>query len=450
MIDQYQQAFQEEAREILIELESSLLELNDSPGEPELVARVFRALHTIKGSGAMFGFDELASFTHHLENAFDQVRNHRLPATSELISLALSAADHIKAMLDEAAGHGCADAAAAAGILARLGQLTGASAEPCSNPKKQTEATRAPAQPVPTEESRAWHIRFCPGPELLRYGANPVLLFRELRLLGALEIKADTSAVPPLSELEPERCYIAWDMVLTTSAGRDKIRDVFIFVEDSCELTVEPEAVAVSATASPAMPLPAATPAAIEAAPALPFVERRAGGGRRSTDKSDSPSSLRVGAAKVDQLVDLVGQLVTVQARLIEIATQREDREIQAVAEEIESLTAELRETSMGMRTLPLRSTFERFKRLVYDLSRSLHKQAELTFEGADTELDKTVIDQLGDPLMHLIRNSMDHGIEAPEARRAAGKPADRHHSSGRAACRSPGAGFGLRRWQGH
>jgi two-component system chemotaxis sensor kinase CheA len=410
LIDQYQQAFQEEAREILIELESSLLELNDSPAEPELVARVFRALHTIKGSGAMFGFDELSSFTHHLENAFDQVRNHRLPASSELISLALGAADHIKVMLDEAAGHGSADPATAAGILAKLGQLTGSAAEPDSNPEKKTEAARAPAPPV--EESRAWRIRFCPGPDLLRYGANPVLLFRELRLLGALEITAQTSAVPPLGELEPERCYVAWDMVLNTTAGRDKIRDVFIFVEDSCELTVEPAAEPASATASPAVQLPAATPATTEAAPAPPLVERRAGGGRRSTDKSDSPSSLRVGAAKVDQLVDLVGQLVTVQARLIELATQREDREIQSVAEEIESLTAELRETSMGMRTLPLRSTFERFKRLVYDLSRSLHKQAELTFEGADTELDKTVIDQLGDPLMHLIRNSMDHGIE--------------------------------------
>lgn len=127
-------------------------------------------------------------------------------------------------------------------------------------------------------------------------------------------------------------------------------------------------------------------------------------------------------AAKLDQLVDLVGQLVTVQARLAELATGREDRAMQAVAEEIEALTAQLRETSMGMRTLPLRSTFERFKRLVYDLGRSLHKEVELTFEGGETELDKTVLDQLNDPLMHLIRNSMDHGIESPEVRRAAGK----------------------------
>jgi two-component system chemotaxis sensor kinase CheA len=420
VIDQFQQAFQEEAREILIELESALLELNDSPGDPELVARVFRALHTIKGSGAMFGFDQLASFTHHLENAFDQVRNGRLEATPDLINLALSAADHIKAMLDEAAGRDCADPVVAADILTKVRQLTGA--PPILAPKGKVAEAVAPSQP---DAVRVWHIHFCPGPDLLRYGANPVLLFRELRQLGNLELKADTSAVPALADLEPERCYIAWDMILTTAAGRDKIRDVFIFVEDSCELKVAAAAGAdtVSADEASASVSPAA-PAITEVAPAPPFVEKRSGSGRRSTDKPDSPSSLRVAAAKVDQLVDLVGQLVTVQARLVEIATRREDREIHAVAEEIESLTAELRETSMGMRTLPLRSTFERFNRLVYDLGRSLHKEVELTFEGADTELDKTVIDQLGDPLMHLIRNSMDHGIEMPEQRLAAGKPA--------------------------
>jgi len=429
VIDQYQQAFQEEAREILIELESALLELNDSHGDSELVARVFRALHTIKGSGAMFGFDELAAFTHRLENAFDQVRNGRLQITADLVSLALSAVDHIRAMLDEAAGQGCADAAQAAAILAKVAELTGASAVPLHIPqdksKDQEKTGDGPPLPGPSNVSCAWRIGFRPGPELLHNGANPVLLFRELRQLGALELRADTSSIPAIAEIEPERCYLAWQMTLTAAAGRDKVRDVFIFVEDSCQLTIEAASSALPPSADPPSPSPAPPqllPDAsfTEAAPRA--VERRSGSGRRSTDKSDSPSSLRVGAAKVDQLVDLVGQLVTVQARLVEIATRREDREIQAVAEEIESLTAELRETSMGMRTLPLRSTFERFKRLVYDLGRSLHKQVELTFEGADTELDKTVIDQLGDPLMHLIRNSMDHGIEAPAERRAAGK----------------------------
>jgi len=404
MSDKYKQAFREEAREVLLDLESALLDLNEHRDDPELVGRAFRALHTIKGSGAMFGFDAIAAFTHDIENAFDQIRNGRLRATQDLISLSLAAVDQIKAMLDEAAGQGSGSAAATAQILAKLRVLTGASEMPVS----PSPAAAVASPPAVAGTTREWHISFRPGADLLRTGANPLLLLRELRQLGTLQVKADTSAIPAIAELDPERCYIAWDMVLTTAAGADAIRDVFIFVEESCELQVGPAPSSSQAT---------------ETAPAAPL-ERRLGDGRRSSDKEAQASSIRVAAAKLDQLVDLVGQLVTVQARLVEVAARREDRDMQAVAEEIEALTTELRETSMGMRTLPLRSTFERFKRLVYDLGRSLHKEVELTFEGGETELDKTVLDQLNDPLMHLIRNSMDHGIEVPEVRRAAGKPA--------------------------
>ena len=403
MIDKYKQAFREEAREILLDLESALLDLNENRDDTELVGRAFRALHTIKGSGAMFGFDAIAAFTHDIENAFDQIRNGRLRATPDLISLSLAAVDQIKAMLEEASGQDSASANTAQ-ILAKLRVLTGA----CEAPVKPAPAAAVTSAPAIAGTTREWHIRFRPGADLLRTGANPLLLLRELRQLGTLQVKADTSAIPAFGEIDPERCYIAWDMVLTTPAGADAIRDVFIFVEDSCELAVEP-APSLSQGAEPA---PTAPP------------EKRSGEGRRSSDKEAQGSSIRVAAAKLDQLVDLVGELVTVQARLGEVAARREDREMQAVAEDIEALTTELRETSMSIRMLPLRSTFERFRRLVHDLGRSLHKEVELTFEGADTELDKTVIDQLNDPLVHLIRNSMDHGIETPEARRAAGKPA--------------------------
>jgi two-component system chemotaxis sensor kinase CheA len=352
----------------------------------------------------MFRFDEVAAFTHHIENAFDQVRNGRMGTSPDLISLSLAAVDQIKAMLDEAAGQGRADAATSAHILGKVRELTGNRE---SIVAKKQEAVSAPLPPK-GGVARNWHISFRPGPDLLRRGANPLLLFRELRQLGTLQISVNTEGVPSLAELDPQRCYLAWNMVLTTTAELDKIRNVFIFVEDSYELAIEP---APTQNASDAL-VPAAS------------TERRAGEGRRAQDPAVAQaSSIRVAAAKLDQLVDLVGQLVTVQARLVEVAARHEDHDMQAVAEEIESLTTELRETSMGMRTVPLRSTFERFKRLVYDLSRSLHKEVELTCEGGDTELDKTVIDQLNDPLMHLIRNSMDHGIEAPEVRRAAGKP---------------------------
>lgn len=450
MIDKYKEAFQEEAREILSDLESALLELNERPEDVELVGRAFRALHTIKGSGTMFGFDDISSFTHHVENAFDEVRNGRLSASEELIRLALGAVDQIKAMLEEASGQGKADGAIAASILSKLRSLTGvpektssgttasiAAITPASALSALRPSKQAPGKLVPgdlglgaanalveegTRLLREWNIRLFPKPDFLRTGANPVLLFRELRRMGALKLVADTSGVPVLSELNPECCSIAWDMVLTTAAGIDEIRDVFIFVEDSCELTVNPAAAEPPAQAIKSKNLEVEVEDEDRVTPTA-TAEKVVSDGPRTADRGPA-ASIRVATAKLDQLVDLVGQLVTVQARLGEIATRSENQDMVGVVEEIDGLTAELRETSMSMRTVPLRSTFERFKRLVYDLGRTLGKQVELTFEGGETELDKTVIDQLGDPLMHLIRNSMDHGIETPERRRAAGKRA--------------------------
>ena len=402
MIENFKQAFQEEAREILVELEAALLELNENPGNKELVGRTFRALHTIKGSGAMFGFDDLAAFTHNLENAFDEVRNGRFSVTSDLINLALAALDQIKAMVDQTE----VDQAVCAGILTKVRQLTGKNEAPDSGQEPPPPSSASVV--VATGVTRDWRISFCPGPDLMRNGANPLRLLSELSQLGILQIQASMAAIPPIGELDPERCYVSWDMDLATSAPREAIRDVFIFVEDSCELSIEP-----------------IEPAAVQGlnSAAIAPQDRRAKGGRRASDAPDSASSIRVPAAKLDQFVNLVGELVTVQARLGEIAARSEDQEIADVSEEIERLTSALRESSMSIRMLPIRSTFERFRRLVHDLARDLHKEVELSIEGADTELDKTVIDQLNDPLMHLIRNSMDHGIELPQARMAAGKP---------------------------
>jgi two-component system chemotaxis sensor kinase CheA len=397
--DRFKEAFQEEARELLGELESALLALDQSRGDSETVGRAFRALHTIKGSGAMFGFDDIAAFAHHVESAFDQLRKGEIAATTDLINLSLAAGDQIKAMLDEAAGEGEANPDRSAQLLADLRELTAAAAcegKPAAPPM---EAASPPAEREPgggTGAALPWTIHFKPGRDLLRNGTNPLLLLGELRELGELQLKLDAAEIPPLREMDPEGCYIAWDMVLETAAGRDAIRDVFIFVEDDCDLRIEP--VAPQAASRPA--------AANEPARNAPA----------------ATSSIRVSAEKLDQLVNLVGELVTVQARLSEVSARLEDTDIQAISEEVDRLTAELRENSMSIRMLPLRSTFERFRRLVHDLGIELHKQVDLVVEGADTELDKTVIDQLNDPLVHLIRNSMDHGIETPEARHAAGK----------------------------
>ena len=445
-IDKFKLAFLEEAREILVELESALLALNENPNDTELMGRAFRALHTIKGSGSMFGFDELAGFSHNLENAFDEVRNGRLKVTAELINLSLAALDQIKAMLEEASGRGAADSGVSAEILAKLRRLTGksdtrhaaeaASSSPSSFPSSSSVAASAAAA---VGAARDWQIRFSPGSDLLRTGTNPLLLLRELKQMGSLRTKASMAAIPPIGELDPERCYLRWEMVLTTSAAREAISDVFIFVADSCELTIEPviervtesviergaePALEMTAGAKPEITVaPAAGQASIlDAVAAKPAEKKPPPWGRRASDTPDNASSIRVPAAKLDQFVDLVGELVTMQARLGEIAARHEDAEVATVSEEIERLTTALRENSISIRMLPIRATFERFRRLVHDLARDLHKEVELTMEGADTELDKSVIDELNDPLMHLIRNSMDHGIEPADRRLAAGK----------------------------
>jgi two-component system chemotaxis sensor kinase CheA len=420
--EQFKQSFREEAREILVDLEAALLELNERHGDLELVGRVFRALHTIKGSGAMFGFEKLASFTHDLETAFDEVRTGRLEISAGLIDLTLAALDQIRDLLEEdSAGAPALDSAAGARILEQVRRLAGIALagpedgnhEPGAGPAIDPTARGDAGVSGPM---RDWHIRFAPGPDLLRCGANPLLLLRELGQLGKLAVNASMAEIPPLAELDPERCYIAWDLILSTAADRDAISDVFIFVEDSCELTIEP------ASASPSEDAPAsAISEADRTAKALE--DKRAGTpGRRTYDTPDTASSLRVPAAKLDQFVNLVGELVTVQARLSELAARHDDPDVATVSEEIERLTSSLRENSMNIRMMPIRGTFEKFRRLVHDLARDLNKNVELTIEGAETELDKTVIDQLSDPLMHLIRNSMDHGIEPPETRAASGK----------------------------
>jgi two-component system chemotaxis sensor kinase CheA len=401
MIDKYKQSFQEEARELLTELESALLELDQKREDREVVARAFRALHTIKGSGAMFGFDDIAGFAHDLETAFDRLRNGELTATSDLINLTLAAGDQIRTMLDESAGRGSVDRSRSVSILEELRRLTG-----LTDSRSQTTDSVPSKEDTAQGTVQAWHIRFRPGPDIVLNGTNPLLLLHELRELGQLRVSLDTVAVPPLDQMDAEHCYLAWDMVLTTPAVAEAIRDVFIFVEDECELTIEraPDRVVEAR--------------AIYSAPARQdAVDTRA-------SVAGGASSIRVSADKLDQLVNLVGELVTVQARLSEVAGCRDDADILEISESVDRLTSALRENSMSIRMLPLKATFERFRRLVHDLGIELHKEVELSIEGADTELDKTVIDQLNDPLVHLIRNSMDHGIETPEARLASGKPA--------------------------
>jgi two-component system chemotaxis sensor kinase CheA len=351
-MDKYQEAFLEEAGELLSELESALLALDGNRDDTESVGRAFRALHTIKGSGSMFGFDEIAGFTHNLETAFDRLRTGQMAATADLINLALAAGDQIKNMLDEAAGRGIADQSRGAGILAELRGLTGRAETPGEAEAGRPAVPSASPREAGSGTARDFRIHFRPAPDVLLNGTNPLLLLGELRQLGRIQVNLDLTGVPPFGELDAERCYLGWDILLTTTAGLEAIRDVFIFIEDNCELSIDPVA-----------------DAAIQDQPAAP-------------QNAAAASNIRVSAEKLDQLINLVGELVTVQARLSELAARKDDPEILAISEEIERLTAELRENSMSIRMLPLKNTFERFRRLVHDLGANLHKDVELDDRG--------------------------------------------------------------------
>jgi two-component system, chemotaxis family, sensor kinase CheA len=438
--------FREEAKERLGELEEIMLELEINPENPELIASAFRALHTIKGSGGMFGFTEIESFTHDIESAYDQVRDNIIPVTEELIGLTLAAHDQIGKMLDsnEPTKEEIQKRKQISKSFKNL--LLDITAE-----DNKTE-NRPVREEIQQDEVITYRIQFQPSTDIFNFGTNPLLLLDELRELGDCVVIGRTENLPPLEELDPESCYINWDIILTSDRGLNSIQDVFIFVEDSCKLTIQkvdtddgfdqettgrklgeilvdrgdirPEELQQFLIKSEKIGQKMekeglVAPEKIQSALAEQTQVRKLKDNRK---KAETIQSIRVPSNKLDKLVDLVGELVTGQARLSQLALGKNDTALLSIAEEIEHLTAELRDNTMSVRMLNFGTTFNKFKRLIRDLSRELGTEVDLTTEGGETELDKTVIDQLNDPLVHILRNSVDHGIESPDSRLAAGK----------------------------
>ncbi len=450
-MEEHVAAYREEAIELLTELETSLLDLEETPDDHDLISRVFRAMHTIKGSGAMFGFDAIAAFTHEVETVFDLVRNNKMAVTKELLNLTLQSRDHISALLDASSGLGEVDSSAGEAIIAGLRSLSKhaetaqkeMAVEPLSSAVSEVKGAES--------EMQTWRIRFEPNRELLLCGSNPLSLLNELRGLGTCQVTAHFDNIPTLDSLVPEQCYLYWDIVLSTSRGEAAIKDVFIFVEDDCRITIKliddanradrdihklgeilvdrgdlsPDRLqSALEQQKPLGELLVASGAVSHEKVQSALIEQQHVKNVRQerTGSPEAAASIRVPAEKLDQLVNLVGEMVTVQARLTQVANKMGDPGFVAIAEEVERLTNELRDTALNIRMLPIGSTFSKFKRLVRDLSMELGKEIEMETFGADTELDKTVIEKLNDPLVHIIRNSIDHGIEKPEKRVAAGK----------------------------
>ncbi|MBB6479013.1 chemotaxis protein CheA [Spirochaeta isovalerica] len=455
MVDQFKEAFREEAFELLTELEDSLLRLEEEPDNPETISSVFRIMHTIKGSAAMFGFDDISLFTHEVENIMDLLRAGKLVVTKELIDMTLTSRDYIRIMLEDPSRK----------LDEEVQTLLGEFKAEVRNQNRDTfeeEPQSAPEVPLKPDEKESespsyqsdelitYRIIFCPENNIFLSGTNPLLLLAELRELGEISILAVKEEIPPLSEINPEFNYTSWEIILSTTTPEEEVRDVFIFVESSAEVRINIISDSLDESGKKIGEIlvdrgvvksedinevltgrkrvgEVLVENKLVTKPQLDSALEEQQQINRLMEKKKAittSGSVRVDSGKLDELVDLVGEMVTVQAHLSELASHKQDASIISIAEQLERLTAELRDNSMSMRMLPIGTTFSKFKRLVRDLSADLGKGISLVTVGGETELDKTVIEKLNDPLIHLIRNSIDHGIESPEERIEAGKSA--------------------------
>jgi two-component system chemotaxis sensor kinase CheA len=390
-LTQFHDTFFEESAEALDSMETALLELAAGQADPELINTIFLVAHSIKGGSATFGFSEIAAFTHILETLLDQLRGGRLQVERGTVDVLLRSVDALRAMLHATRLVQPIDAQLTAALHADLQAIL-----------RGPAGLDAPGHP-------GWRIRLVPGPQMLRHGNDPLRMLRELAALGALQVRVDAGKVPTLAELDPEQCCMSWNLELRGAIERAAVEQVFEWAEGECALELEPLSSQPPARAPPAV---AAVAAAVPMAAAA--AAPRGDGG-----------SIRVGIDKIDQLLNAVGELVITQSVLSQIASAFEGRkaeELRHALVQFERHMRSLQDHVMRVRMLPISSVFNRFPRMVRDLGERLGKQVELRMSGDHTELDKTVLEKIGDPLVHLVRNAIDHGIETPERRRAAGK----------------------------
>jgi len=428
-MDKFKKKFLEEATDNIAELEDALLKLEQAPGDSDLVERVFRYMHSLKGGGAMFGFDQLSDFTHHLENIYDRVREGSLEVNQGLLDLTLEAVDHLKS------------------ILKQGDELSGETATRHKNlslqvkkflEEKPAVAETGSAGTVSPAGEKTYYIYFDPDENLFDNGTNPLFLLDELAGLGKVYVMPYLQRIPGLQQLDPRKCYTYWEVVLSTTEEESAVHDVFIFVEDQAKIDIhllsendllskELFMQGLQGQYSKDQDMGVDSIRAL-----MNKMENHAGSGdqgagkKRSADpqrKEGTISSIRVDSEKIDHMMNLVSELVTTQARLSLHADQSHNNELEAIAENVQKLTRQLRDNAFDIALVPVETMVTRFNRLVRDLSNNLNKQVQLFTEGTETELDKNIIETLTDPLLHIIRNSIDHGIESPAERKEAGKP---------------------------
>jgi len=413
--------FVAESRELLQEMEAALLELEQGGGSAETIHSIFRAAHTIKGSAGLFGLTHLVRFTHTLESVLDALRDGKLEVTPALIGLLLPCCDHLGSLVESVAAgaDGAAPelAARSDALLAKLDTFLEAAPQAGAG---APAAVQAPAEPA----QRRWRLSLRFAPDCLRNGMDPLSFVGYLGTMGTIVDLATTAeAMPALAEMDPETCYLAFEIVLESGATREALDGVFDFVREGSDIRIEPEDGNASGCDGAPADGPGAGASDAGAAPAVPAPAAEAVRPAREA-KAREAQSVRVDAARLDRLIDLVGELVIAgSGAALRTARTGNGAAIEATAEVLR-LVEQVRDSSLQLRMVPIGTTFGRFQRVVRDVSTELGKAIDLVITGGETEVDKSVVEKIGDPLMHLVRNAMDHGIEPVEARVRSGKPA--------------------------
>ncbi|MFO1217839.1 MAG: chemotaxis protein CheA [Burkholderiaceae bacterium] len=468
------EGFLEEARDNLHLFERSLLAMEQEGADGDAVHGAFRAAHTIKGTAGLFGYAGIVGFTHEVESVLDAMRESRLGGSDEAMALLLASRDQIERLLDAIAG-GASDAEVdevSASLGARLRALRGATADAGASTAKGAAETPAAAAAAATGE---WHISLRVGSDALRHGLDPMSFIRYLDTIGQVAgIRLLTEAVPALAALDPEGCHLGFEIRLRTGATREAIEQVFEFLREDCDLALlPPEAdgpayealLAQRAGDAAAREALLAHWQALAGPAAKPFIERRAEAApadRRHNEperrggpkdrRGDESRFIRVRADKLDTLIDLIGELVIASSGAQMVAQAESSPRFGEAAQRIHDLVQQARDGALGLRMVPVGETFSRFHRVVRDVSKELGKTVDLQITGGDTELDKSMVETIADPLMHLVRNSLDHGLEPSAERQAAGKSAQGHlalhayHESGSVIIEVSDDGRGLNR----
>jgi two-component system chemotaxis sensor kinase CheA len=407
--------FFQESREGLDIMESGLLSLG-ATADSENINTIFRAAHSIKGGSATFGFAAVADFTHGVETLLDEMRNGVRPVTSEAVQTLLQACDCLREMIAATEAEQPLDQGRIASLNSDITNILG------ERPHAAPAAPAAPVEPPVSTGPCGWRIAFAPVADLLRLRNEPTRMFTELKRLGELTARADVSRVPLLEALDPESCYLSWELEIAGQIPRAKLGDVFDWVDSACQIEFTSIGGAAPAVAEAGAP---AVPAAATFAPSAAAEHPPAALAAPLHKASGESGSIRVATEKVDNIINLVGELLITQSMLSGFADGIDPNDLNRLRQGLTQLarnTRELQESVMQIRMLPISFAFNRFPRIVHDLSRKLGKKVELKLIGEGTELDKTVLEKINDPLVHLVRNALDHGLETPEQRLAAGK----------------------------